>query len=120
MSALLSPSSLLCERCHGHGFLKTRAGRQPCLNCGAANDASPWTPASQPPASEPGQHGGISIECVGLVRAGGYRGPEIVAYWPAVGTWTVTRKDQYGELFDADIEVTHYMELPELPLEDAA
>lgn len=116
MGALLSPISLLCERCHGHGFVKTAFGRVGCLEC----SASPWTPASQPPVCEPGLHGGISIECVGLVRAGGYRGPEIVAYWPAVNRWTVTRKDEFGELFDADIEVSHWIELPELPLEDAA
>jgi hypothetical protein len=117
MNARVSPSSLLCERRHGHGFVKTAFGRVGCLEC---SGASPWIPASQPPASEPGQHGGISIECVGLVRAGGYRGPEIVAYWPAVGTWTVTRKDQYGDFFDSAIEISHYFELPELPLEDAA
>lgn len=117
MSALLSSSSLLCERCHGHGFVKTAFGKVGCLEC---SGASPWKPVSEPPACEPGSHGGISIECVGLVRAGSYRGPEIVAYWPAVGTWTVTRKDQGGDWFDDKIEVTHWLELPELPLEEAA
>lgn len=117
MGALLSPSSLLCERCHGHGFVRTTFGKVNCLEC---SGASPWKPASTPPACEPGSHGGISIECVGLVRSGAYRGPEIVAYWPAVGTWTVTRKDQAGEWFDDAIEVTHWLELPEMPLEEAA
>lgn len=82
--------------------------------------ASPWTPASQPPVCEPGLHAGISIECVGLVRAGPYRGPEIVAYWPAVNRWTVTRKDQANEWFDDQVEVLYWMELPEFPMEDAA
>ncbi len=116
MSALLSSSSLLCERCHGHGYVKTTFGKVNCLEC---SGASPWKPACQPPACEPGSHGGISIDVWGVVVSDDGRHAEQVAYWPARGIWTATRMDG-GEPADVEVTVSHWQELPELPLEEAA
>jgi hypothetical protein len=116
MSTLLSPSSLNCERCHGHGFVRTTFGKVNCLEC---SGASPWTPASLPPASEPGLHGGHSISAWGVVVTEDGRTAEVVAYWPARQVWTATRMDG-GEPADVEVTVTWWMELPELPLEEAA
>ena len=83
--------------------------------------ASPWTPASQPPAHEPNPSRSDYIECVGVLAAEpeGIRLAEIVLYWPLRKRWTMS-KPVDGCWDDVEVDVVHYFELPELPAEEAA
>lgn len=105
-------SRLTCERCSGHGYIKTGFGRLPCHECSAA--ANSWIPASQPPASEPNPPASRSITVWGVVVTPDGRDSEKVAYWPASGLWTATRMDS-NEPADVEVEVSHWMYAPALP-----
>lgn len=110
----LFPSSrLTCERCSGHGYVKTSLGRLACLECSTATVPA-WIPASQPPASE-AKKASHSILCLGVVVTPDSRFHDLVAYWPAHDRWTATRMDGM-EPADVEVEVSHYQVLPELPL----
>lgn len=112
MNAPFPPTRLTCERCSGHGYVKTGLGRIPCLECSAAAGLT-WIPASQPPACELA-HSGTSIQCLGAVVFDGGLMHDLVAYWPARDRWTATRFDGM-EPADVEVDVSHYQELPELP-----
>jgi hypothetical protein len=86
------------------------------LECTAAT--SQWIPASQPPAHEPNPTRSDYIECIGVLVTDddGIRLPEIVSYWPLRDRWTTSRPVD-GCWDDVEVEVTHYIELPELPSE---
>ena len=105
------PSCLTCERYSDQGYVEAGLGRLACLGCSAA--VSSWIPASQPPVGEP-VHGGISIQCLGAIVIDGGLMHDLVAYWPARDRWTATRFDGM-EPTNIEVEVSHYMELPELP-----
>lgn len=116
MNAPFPASRLTCERCSGHGYLKTGLGRLPCLECSAAA-APAWIPASQPPTCEPSPSASRSITVWGVVVTPDGRDDEKVAYWPARGVWTATRMDG-NEPADVEVEVSHWtppLPLPELP-----
>jgi hypothetical protein len=80
----------------------------------------PWLPATFPPACDPDAPAGLSIECVGAVVIDGEPSREFVAWWPSRRQWTVTRFDDRGEPYDEVANVSHYFELPELPMLEAA
>lgn len=113
MNAPFPASRLTCERCSGHGYVPTALGRLACLDCNAA--ASSWIPASQPPACEPNPPSSCSIQCLGAVVIEDGLMHDLVAYWPARDRWTATRLDGM-EPADIEVEVSHYQELPALPV----
>jgi len=111
MNAPFPASRLTCERCSGHGYIKTALGRLPCHDCGAAT--ATWIPASQPPASD-SKNASHSIMCLGAVVVDDGLMHDLVAYWPARDRWTATRFDGM-EPADVEVDVSHYQELPALP-----